>query len=679
MILLEPKIYLQKIFGQIALATILVFAFTQETFGKSDELEEFPEVDLRCAFADRFGGTKFEVGSFCSLQDNAFVSARTLAAKAVKENSKSFRAYYLLGASVHFGDGNLPKALHTLEKSRELLEKIHKSAIDEDHKDYFAAFSLFQELMEVHGEMDHYAERIEYADLIEERFSMDMQASKAWPLMKLGRFDEARVVAKAGIRSDDLWAQKVASTSLCAIESELRKRYEAYAACMAAAKPYRKTNRNGAVELTNAGAAAEEILRFDEAERLYLEAALRPMSSSANPWGRLAYLYLGQARYAEALEAWKRMQEARAARSMVHLNQQDQSEADLIGATLLLIVGRSEQADSVVSRVVERPDRQGTTSAHSDQIRAGNQIVARIIYLDEAHLYEEQAAVESSFYQAMRLRSRAAWKRMQAWYVGRQAAKVLSQKERLVTTLRPRVPGALEIQPWMAPEIVGLVGAGVANQALVYARKEEILPYSQAEVVFKAHETDIAYLQGDYAHAREAAKLVLSKGTKAFDLLIARACALGAVSSWRLGDLGSATKLYQAALSRDPLILRRLGLSLPVELVGVGSDAKNAVHKLTRFPRFELSDRGFILKVSSTNASLRARDGSVVLSVVFDTQKWNESKLDNATLIAQEIQSNLFSPLVDFTQKDLHTLEGSVGSGVRGKDVLDQILKPDGS
>ena len=66
----------------------------------------------------------------------------------------------------------------------------------------------------------------------------------------------------------------------------MRRRTEAYEACRAAAEAVRESEFEGAIELSNAAAAAEEIFQFDEAEFYYLEASRRDIEGSVNPWGR---------------------------------------------------------------------------------------------------------------------------------------------------------------------------------------------------------------------------------------------------------------------------------------------------------------------------------------------------------------------------------------------------------
>ena len=44
------------------------------------------------------------------------------------------------------------------------------------------------ELVYVHGEMDHHAEKIRYVDLLREQLNVDYGPLKAWPLLKLKRY-----------------------------------------------------------------------------------------------------------------------------------------------------------------------------------------------------------------------------------------------------------------------------------------------------------------------------------------------------------------------------------------------------------------------------------------------------------------------------------------------------------
>lgn len=640
-----------------------------------------PALEPDCKAADIFGGSDIERSAYCALRVRNFASVRTLATRALKRDRASFRALYLLGAAQHRGEGNLPKSLRLLERAEKALTVAYGPVLEEGDPLRPIAYRILFELMDVHGEMDHHEERIAYADAITERLSIDHRASKAWPLMKLGRFKEARAVVEEALASDDQWNRSVARTSRCAIESELRNRMAAYEACREAAEPARQRSRGGAVELTNAGAAAEEVLKFGEAERLYLEAAERAPETSVNPWGRLVHLYLAEGRFSEALGAWREMQAYRARRQHAYLDQQDESEAQLAGAAVMIIAGRVDLAEPITRRIVGRPDRQGTSSAASEQNEAGAALVARVARRVKARRLEEEAAI-APFFDAIQLRTRAARLRFDAWMVARRAARILAKPERLITTLRPEVPGSLELPGWLDAEVISLVGPGVSAVALEQSRADETLPEALTAPVFDAYQAEIAWLRGEYETAYARGRSAMENAGKGLTLVGARGGAWAADAAGRLGRSEAARALYRGVLDRDPEVLRRLDLALPVRFEVAGSAlARSAAQLLRGSPAFNDVGWGFRLVVDDGGARLLGLDGSELANVRADAaapdpDEEGGTELTPERQLASEIQSRILSPLLDITQVDVRSLDGGLGRGVRARD---QIELPPGS
>ena len=630
-----------------------------------------PEVDGDCPGAARFLGDPLERAAFCAVDDRAFASARTLANRVLADDPSSVRAHYVLGRVQHRGEGNLPKALHHLERAEQGFVERFGRLVAPGSPPHFLGVEILYELLEVHGEMDHHEARIAYADALAERVGVDAEVSKAWPLVKLGRFDEAREVVARGLESDEPWDRSIARTALCAIESELRRREAAYEACRLAAEHYRSSARRGAVELTNAGAAAEEFLRFDEAERNYLEAATRPPHTTVNPWMRLVQLYLSRGRFSTAVAALKEMDDYRARRPRPYLDQQDAAESDLARAALALVLGFPEIATDLALRIVERPDRQGTSSAAAEQNQAGAAVFARAALLARARQLEALASV-GTWSAGLSRRSEALGLRTKAWLIGRRALDTLASPVRLVSTLRPEVPGSLEMPGWLDAEIAELVGPGVAKVALERARAEETLPPDAAAPFFAAHRAAIAHLEGDWPVALEEG-LSAARAAPGFSpVAAARAAAVAGHAADRLGRPADALEAYRIALDADPAVLLRLGLPLPVRVEADGADplAVEAAERLTgAWPVVERR-WGFRLLVSAKGARLTDGGGGLVTAVEADT-----AARTGPIPLAEAILTRLFMPRLRLTEVGAFSLQGATGAGQRGGDELKELLR----
>ncbi len=655
------------------------------TSTRGDALAQIDDDTLSpdCFGAEAFGGTLTERRAYCLMSDDdKRISMRRLAERALREAPRSFRAHFLMGFVQHVGEMNLPRALFYLERAEKLLVERYGRYPAQQEFDGLTVYRLtLLELTYVHGEMDHHEEKIHWVDELNVRLGFDYTPFKSWPLMKLGRFDEARRLAEDALESgehDSAW-ESMALTALCAVYSEARQRQEAYDACMRAAETPLERGMGGAVTLSNAAAAAIEMFRFDEAERLLLESTKRAVEPTINPWGRLAHLYLQQGRFAEAVSALKEMRDYRLARPP-YFDQQDQADAELTVASVLMVAGHGEDALRITERVAARPDRQGTSSASAEQSEAGNLIMDRVTKLEVARRREEEA-VWSPLRSALRLRAEALKLRFEAWMAGRRAASLLAAPDRLITSLRPECPGSVELPSWLDGEVVGLVGSGVAWAAIQAARKEETLSPALSEPVFRAFEAEAHFGAGRYEEAKEAALFAVSNLAPMESLKRARAAAFGAVAAERSRDLVNAQALYQSVLGQDPALLRRLGFGLPVQIVAdqKSAAALKAVDWLESSPFFREAQHGFVLSVAESRVSLRLRDGSEIFYAPVRPGK-GETAEEVARRIVKTAHFDLLVPEVDITQADIRSLDGGLTGGGRAsertKSLVEEILTP---
>ena len=639
-----------------------------------------PEIDTECGGAEEFGGDELERAGWCLMQRSRHVGVRRLASEALAKSPDSLRAHFLMGVAQHLGEGNLPKSLYHLNRAEDLfIARWGESPPANSPGPRTAYRRTLLELVYVHGEMDHHAEKIRYVDALAERLGVDYSPLKAWPLLKLKRFEEARAVAQDAILQfdgDASYWQSVALTALCAIESEMRHRELAYEACMAAAAPVMRSTTQGGVAMSNAAAASIEVFRLDEAERLYIEATKRPVEGTINPWGRLTHLYLRQGRFAEAVSALRQMHRYRLRRP-AYFDQQDAADAELTGASLLLVAGKTEDAMRLTSRTVARPDRQGTSSAASEQNEAGNLLMDRAARLDVARRLEEEASW-SKWWPALKLWAEATQLRLQAWTRGRRAATILSTEERLVSSLRPECPGSVELPSWLDPEVVRVVGAGVALAGIDTARAQETLPEALAEPIFAMLSAEAYEMRGDHAEALAAATEALDGLLPTEVLMKARAHLLAASSARALGRTGDAMVHLESVLMSDPGLVRRLGMTLPVRVQLADDDpaTAEAARLLEGSPLLDHVDWGFVLVLGKDHVMLAHPDGSELLVARVVSGKAHEVDAV-ARRIAKSAHSELLVPKVDITQADVRSLDGGMTGGGRAservKSILDEI------
>jgi len=631
-----------------------------------DAVEGEPSLTLDCSGAELFGGTRLEQAGFCRLEEGSFASLRRLADRALAREPRSFRAHYLMGMSLHMGEGNLPKARFHLQTANRLFSERHGLAPKPELQPLLRLILL--ELIHVQGEMDAHEGKIAAVDELRERTGVDYGPLKAWPLMKLERFDEARAVAQSGIESERDFLRSVGRTALCAIESEQRRRQAAYEACLASALPWQDDESDGAVEMTNAGAAAEELMRFQEAERLYLEAAQRPPEGSVSPYGRLTSLYLRQGRIVEAIAALAEVGPYRRRRPGAQYAQQDDAETELVLATVLLVAGRLEEAERRTDRALQRPDRKGTSSAASDQSLGGAALMDRAAKRALAAAKEEQAATHGWSGEGWRAWLEAASLRWSAWRAGRVARDVLSRPERLYTTFRPEVPGSVEGPEWLDFDAVEVVGPGVALRTVAEAEAEESLDRRLAAPIFALFRAEAEALRGHWAAARREARVAEEGLPAELAMMAARAALRRAQAAEDAGDWSEARAAHVRVLGADPCLYRRLDAALPVRIRA--TDSMGAVSaRLRESPRFRLVEAGFELSLSKTGWTLESPDGGLIRR-----GDWGEAETPEA--MSLHLHDRLLAAQLRLNQTGIRSLDGMVGPSFDADRVLERLLRP---
>ncbi|MFS8066938.1 MAG: hypothetical protein ACMG6S_11255, partial [Byssovorax sp.] len=263
-----------------------------------------------------------------------------------------------------------------------------------------------------------------------------------------------------------------------------------------------------------------------------------------------------------------------------------------------------------------------------------------------------------------------------------RVVNVLSDDDRLTSTLRPYVDGGLDDLPiWLTGDLVGILGAGVVSVALDRARHEE--KFEGTAPYFDGLGAEVALAQGHPGLARELARSALDKLPPAEALLRARVAAIGADGARRAGDLPAAMDLFQRAMELDPGTIRRLGLALPATVIqeasGAARDgADRAAVLLGRSPRLRSASSAFEVRVQPSGAGLR-----VCLFAPLGTSlgcgeaqpEPGEPANAFATRLVDDFHRRVFALNVPITDTDVRGLDGTTTiSRDAGRERLHGIL-----
>ena len=585
------------------------------------------------------------------VEERRYVKAREDAEKFLAEHPDSFVAELSLGLAHHYGEANFPKSLFHCQRSIELFEREYGKLPGTEQPWRWHA-RMLQELASVHGDLEHYDEQLAAMARYNERYRPEFKAERAWPLMKLRRFAEARLAAQDGLTSSDPFQIERALNALCAIEFEAGNDTKSYDACKKAVDHSRNAQRAPtSVDLSNHAEAARSLFHFDEAERLLVEATQADASWYGNPWLDLADLYMRESRFAEALAALRRVPQHRAARPP-HVQDSDRNESRRSLTAFLLLMGRPDEALRITDKALVLPDRRSHNSRDPAQDRSIVALLDRRARLMAADMLLEQS-VAQPFYARWWAHLRATTLRFQGWMSGRQAARFLADEERLVGTFAIGTARSAVMPPWFLGDLVAVLGEGVVREAVARAQASD--PREGANAYYAAIKAEAALADRDYDGAFRNGKVALDGLGPGEALLRARVQALLA-ETYRRND--TPTGFYDDVLQKDPCAFRRLGLRVPVRFQAGDLEIDRRISKaLERSPRFIEADDALTVQVTGGRACLIGVSGAAwgCSAPPEDAENADE----HVQAVADSFHEVVFAPRVDLSQVDINSLDGS--------------------
>jgi tetratricopeptide (TPR) repeat protein len=520
--------------------------------------------------------------------------------------------------------------------------------------------------------MDRYEEQIELLRVHDRLYSPPDPVRWGWPLMKLGRYEEARSKCYEGMTPEDPSKTISALNTLSIIEYEMDHPRTAYRLLLKAQDitSLRELNPDVTI-LSNTAEVALSLLRFGDAERLYLEASkFFQYGSYSNPWTPLASIYIRELRLPESVASIREMQ-AWAGNNRPRLAQQSWANRNCMTAALLLECGYGEEAVRILHRVLNRPDRSGGSSIHSDQSEAAFLLFYR--YALKTH--REQLMEEASWSpirKTIALWSQVLSEGAKMWRSGRHAAALIMQHDRLQWSIRTTALDSGQIPQWCRLDLAEILGGGVvtAEAGRILGKTDAVARY---EMPFLKLLQGYAALMG--GHYRTACQWLM-EGTDGLPreevLMRAQAEALLGRAYDKAGDSSQSLVHYQRALSKSPGVFRSFDIALPCVMTTTGDEsARKAASLLARSPRFRMAKRGFGLQIRSSHSGLRAvltgAEGAVLAQAQAVRQK---DSVETARLLCRELHRAVFAPKVNLTQMDIASLEGS---NLTGRDVRNQL------
>ncbi|MBX2886113.1 MAG: hypothetical protein KTR32_39525, partial [Granulosicoccus sp.] len=171
-----------------------------------------------------------ELEAFWAFTEGRRVRARELAQSVIDKNPNSYVAHTVLGEVEQIAEGNFPRAVYLLQRALTLFEIAHANQADTSNTWRWHS-RILRKLAFAQGDMENHQEKLELLERYNQLYEPDLLAQRVWPLLKLGRYEDAREAARQGMASGNARQQQIALNALCAIAAEIDNPAEYYASC----------------------------------------------------------------------------------------------------------------------------------------------------------------------------------------------------------------------------------------------------------------------------------------------------------------------------------------------------------------------------------------------------------------------------------------------------------------
>ena len=248
--------------------------------------------------------------------------------------------------------------------------------------------------------------------------------------------------------------------------------------------------------------------------------------------------------------------------------------------------------------------------------------------------------------------------RFEAWQSGRRVAQLLSDGGRLAGLFAIGTAKGGITPPWLVGDIVDILGPGPVRAAIAEARRADRRPRSPG--YYDAFDAEACAAGGDDAEARRLAQSAITKLPQAEAVLIVRMRAILATLALDAG--GAPGAVLSPIFERDPSLLRRRRIVVPVRIGARGALGDEVRDALARSPRFDETSSDIAISIVASTSTARiclagARGESFGCGEA--TARSGENARSFVQRAVDEFHRVAFSPRVNLSQTDIASLDGS--------------------
>jgi tetratricopeptide (TPR) repeat protein len=337
----------------------------------------------------------------------------------------------------------------------------------------------------------------------------------------------------------------------------------------------------------------------------------------------------------------------------------NRAEHFLVTASFFLLAGYSEDAIKLTTTALNQPDRNGSYSADDAQKDSMAALINMMANRLEYQIQLEKIAT-MDFFDSLSARADALSFQFNAWRSERRAAALFAEFDVLQNRLRPYAPLDVHIPEWIEPEIVGSIGTGVMSNIIEQANSNGAFMLNAG--YYHSYKAEVAALDNDRDAVMREGAAALNQLPAQEVLLRARLAAQMGKVAWRNNDYSQALTLFENAYLQDPSILRRLAISLPVDITNDGTEfSEKIAGYLADSPRFSQNRNGMSLEVSTApdlTICLKTRTGTILSCYTIPAAE-NESSKWNAKQLTQIFHTQTFGLGFEISQAQRSILMGS--------------------
>lgn len=600
-------------------------------------------------------GTPEEREALAMLDAGKMIKARELAEKVTDQHPDSFLATWVLSQVFHLEEGHHARAKFLIEKAKTLLTD-HFGVRPTDEAAQLWHKRLLVAESELLGEMEDRLGQLAALDQYDAIYAPKMTRLRIWPLMKLGRYDEAIAAAQTLMRGDDLVDRVAAYNGLMAIEDERLDRVASYNWGKSGIE---NTQNRSCILFHNTAQAALTLFKFDEAEELARKAIRADYDDCPNPsYEHLVSIYLAEGEFQKAISAFKKL--ARARIEPRYRPMFDKNNKFYI-AEILFLLGKFPECQKLAEIVFKAPDRTGMTSVSTEDIRFGHAALYWLALEMRVREIGDAQAASGILLDPKTVLELVALT-VKQWELSRIMLELGVKEDILVTNLRPFLRG---VRPWWAGGLGKILGTGLVRAALREARElDQPQLGASGDGYFDALEGELSFQDGAWGDAVAFGEKALTELQPQNALLRWRTMTYvaGALAEEGEGSGARATKLLREVLHNFPSALRHLQVKVPVEVTfGDGPLLAMAANALLDSPRFRVeAGAPFRIHVGGKDAHpeicLAAADGFRIGCV---DKEVDPNKAEAVGKAVDAFVAGIFSPKVAFTSSDINSLDGS--------------------